>query len=215
MPLSRARLDQKDLATTADKRTLAHLLLRAEGSAVSSSPDIHFPSLHVDRMVPYNPPEGSMWRRSKIGCSSGSASPSSSEGFASSSSGQGRRTTPANAAAHQRTVQGKTPTAPGSNGAGSRQPQHAGSHSSNTSQVAAVAPPAPGDHTSSTASTSASHSSQDGGHTSAGSHSVTQSSAGGRSSRMRSSSSPVPRRVTPQTSAAGGAGAGEGGHKYW
>ncbi|GFH24465.1 DUF262 domain-containing protein, partial [Haematococcus lacustris] len=62
----RARLDQKDLASSAEPRTLVHLLLRAEGCAVSASPDIAFNSLALDKMVPANPPEGSMWRRVKL-----------------------------------------------------------------------------------------------------------------------------------------------------
>ncbi|GFH22912.1 DUF262 domain-containing protein, partial [Haematococcus lacustris] len=62
----RARLDQKDLASSAEPRALVHLLLRAEGCAVSASPDIAFNSLALDKMVPANPPEGSMWRRVKL-----------------------------------------------------------------------------------------------------------------------------------------------------
>ncbi|KAG1657802.1 hypothetical protein FOA52_006578, partial [Chlamydomonas sp. UWO 241] len=67
-------LDPEELATTVPRRTLAHLLLRAEGdhaAASSSAPRGGAPGsartsrLQVERIVPQTPPEGSSWRRTK------------------------------------------------------------------------------------------------------------------------------------------------------
>ena len=86
-----SRLDSKDLSVTVDQKTLVHLLLRAEqggsGSSSSSSSGsgrgasvsgggsgsgeqtavVDASRLHVDRIMPQHTPEGSKWRRTKVG----------------------------------------------------------------------------------------------------------------------------------------------------
>ena len=71
----------QDLYNVADQRTLVHLLLRAEGdnsgdgvagssgksSGSGSGRGYDLRQLHVERVMPQHAPEGSLWRKTKVG----------------------------------------------------------------------------------------------------------------------------------------------------
>lgn len=60
----RVRLESKDLASEVDGRTIKHLLLRAEGVPPAALPPLR--RLAVEKVIPQTPPEGSMWRKTKV-----------------------------------------------------------------------------------------------------------------------------------------------------
>ncbi|MEW5317537.1 MAG: hypothetical protein WDW38_008825 [Sanguina aurantia] len=60
----RSRIDSKDFAAVTDPRTVKHLLLRCEPTAYSHPPALS--TLHVEKLTPQHPPEGSLWRKTKV-----------------------------------------------------------------------------------------------------------------------------------------------------